>query len=137
MRVLLTGANGFVGYYLTRLLLDRGFEVIATGKGECRLPFMGHPNFKYVPMDFTDPYAVHDRFQDHQPAVVIHAGAMSKPDECETQQWEAYATNVGGTLTLLANAAEQGSFFVFISTDFVFSGEEGMYHEDDAANPVN
>jgi dTDP-4-dehydrorhamnose reductase len=76
-------------------------------------------------------------FDAHAPAVVIHAGAMSKPDECEQNQWQAYTTNTEGTLTLLMNAAEQKSFFLFISTDFIFDGEKGMYKEDDAPNPVN
>jgi dTDP-4-dehydrorhamnose reductase len=80
---------------------------------------------------------VHDVFQKTSPDVVVHAGAMSKPDECEQQQWQAYLVNVEGTVTTLLNAAEHKSFFVFISTDFVFAGDTGMYREDDAMDPVN
>ena len=135
--ILITGANGFLGYYLTGRLLQKGFTVLATGKGNCRLPFTANPKFNYVEMDFTDPFAVHDVFEKYKPAVVIHAGAMSKPDECELNQWQCYVTNTEATLTLLANAEELKSFFVFISTDFVFSGQEGMYKEDDVPDPVN
>jgi len=140
MRVLITGANGFLGYYLTRQLLQQRHEVIATARGECRLPFAGLPGFRYASMDFTDPFAVHDVFEAYRPEVVVHAGAMSKPDECELNQWQAYLVNVEGTVTLLINAAEQHSFFVFISTDFVFDGNKAaaeMYDENDLANPVN
>jgi len=35
------------------------------------------------------------------------------------------------------NAAEYKSFFIFISTDFVFSGDTGIYKEDDERQPVN
>jgi dTDP-4-dehydrorhamnose reductase len=137
MRILLTGANGFLGYYLSKQLIEREHEVIATGRGDCRLPFNGHNLFQYESMDFTDPFAVHDVFEKYRPEAVIHAGAMSKVDECEQNQWQAYVTNVEGTVTMLLNAEEHKSFFVFVSTDFVFDGEEGMYKEDDIPNPVN
>ncbi|HEX2627401.1 MAG TPA: SDR family oxidoreductase [Chitinophagaceae bacterium] len=136
MNILLTGANGFLGYYLTQQLLQQNHIVIATGKGENRLPFTS-PAFIYEPMDFTDPYAVHDVFEKHQPDVVIHSGAISKPDDCEKDQWQAYVTNVEGTVTLLTNAESYKSLFIFLSTDFIFSGEKGMYVEDDEAGPVN
>lgn len=135
--ILVTGANGFLGYYLTGSLLQRGFPVIATGLGNNRLPYQNNPSFVYEKMDFTDPFAVHDIFEKYKPAIVIHAGAMSKPDECELNQWQCYVTNVEGTLTLLSNAEESKSFFLFISTDFVFDGEKGMYVETDQPNPVN
>lgn len=140
MAILLTGANGFLGYHLARQLLQRGYEVMATGKGECRLPFSHLPGFRYISMDFTDPFAVHDVFQQFQPEAVVHAGAMSKPDECELNQWQAYLVNVEGTVTLLTNAAEQKSFFVFVSTDFVFGGNKPgaqTYDEHDRRDPVN
>jgi len=137
MNVLITGANGFLGYYLTKKLLSKGYVVIATGKGDCRLPFLRGTNFFYESMDFTDPYAVHDVFEKHQPKIVVHGGAMSKPDDCELNQWQAYLVNVEGTVTTLMNAAEQKSFFLFVSTDFIFDGEKGMYTEDDDPSPVN
>ena len=137
MKILITGANGFLGYYLTKQLLEKGHHAIATGKGDCRLPFNNLEGFEYTAMDFTDPFAVHDTFEKYKPDIVIHAGAISKPDDCELQQWQAYTTNVEGTVTLLINAAEQKSFFIFVSTDFVFDGKKGMYAEEDELAPVN
>ena len=137
MRILVTGANGFLGHYLCKQLIERGHEVIATGRGDCRLPFGDHTSFQYASMDFTDPFAVHDVFEKYHPDVVVHAGAMSKVDECEQNQWQAYVTNVEGTVTMLLNAEEQHCFFVFVSTDFIFDGEQGMYKEDDRPGPVN
>ena len=137
MKILVTGANGFLGYYLVEQLLAKNVSVIATGKGQCRLPFTHDPNFQWITMDFTDPFSMHDVFENMKPAVVVHAGAMSKPDECELDQMKAYLVNVEGTVQLLINADELKSFFVFLSTDFVFDGERGMYSEQDSPRPVN
>jgi dTDP-4-dehydrorhamnose reductase len=137
MKVLVTGANGFLGYYLVKQLLEKDFYVIATGKGVNRLPFQGQSNFIYKEMDITDPFRVYDVFEENKPDVVIHSAAMSKPDECELNQWDAYLVNVEGTISVLLNASENKSHFIFLSTDFVFDGERGMYKEDDLPNPVN
>ncbi|HEX6846728.1 MAG TPA: SDR family oxidoreductase [Chitinophagaceae bacterium] len=137
MKVLITGANGFLGYFLVEQLLANEYPVIATGRGKCRLPFSAHKNFQYLEMDFTDPFSIHDVFETMKPEVVVHAGAMSKPDECETNQMLAYLVNVEGTVQLLINSEELKSFFIFLSTDFVFDGEKGMYREEDLPGPVN
>lgn len=134
MKVLVTGANGFLGYYLCRQLQAAGHQVLATGRGPNRYPA---PGIDYTTLDFTEPFAVHDVFAAFEPAAVIHTGAMSKPDECEKEQWQAFLVNVEGTLHLLANAEEQQAFFLFISTDFVFDGQTGMYDEAAALAPVN
>lgn len=133
--VLITGANGFVGSYLTRLLLD-DYRVIATGKGECRLD-INHKNFHYKSLDFTVESEVAAVLSSQRPEVIVHAGAMSKPDDCELDRQGAYLANVTATGFLLKEAARLRSFFLYLSTDFIFSGEEGMYSEDDPAAPVN
>jgi len=137
MKILVTGANGFIGCYIVKKLLEQSHTVIATGKGICRIPFLGDPNFIYAEMDFTDPYSIDAAFEKYQPETVIHCGAMGKPDECEQNQAQAYMVNVEGTVHLLVNAEVFKCFFVFISTDFVFDGMKGMYKEDDERSAVN
>lgn len=138
MKILVTGANGFIGFYIVKKLLLQLHTVIATGKGTCRIPFTNHPGFIYAEMDFTDPYAIDNVFEKYQPEVVIHCGAMGKPDECEQNQAMAYMVNVEATVHLLVNAEVFKSFFIFISTDFVFDGEgQGMYKETDERKAVN
>jgi dTDP-4-dehydrorhamnose reductase len=137
MKVLITGSNGFLGYYLTKQLLACNHKVLATGRGDCRLPFTGHKNFLYSPLDFTSPDDVLPVLEQHKPDVLVHAGAMSKPDDCEGQQSLAYNVNVQGTMNLLQAAKKMRSFFIFVSTDFVFDGERGMYSEEDETGPVN
>jgi dTDP-4-dehydrorhamnose reductase len=137
MQVLITGANGFLGHYLTANLLAQHIHVIATGKGACRLPFEEKVQFQYAELDFTDGDAVIALFEKVKPTVVVHAGAISKPDECELQKEKAWRVNVQGTINLLTAAALHHSHFIFVSTDFVFDGEKGMYKEEEKPNPVN
>lgn len=137
MKVLITGANGFVGYYVTKLLLEKGYQVIATGRGDCRLPFSKEHLFSYYQMDFTDADSVKLVFEKTEPDAVIHSGAVSKPDECELNKEKAWNINVQGTINLLREAENLKSFFLFVSTDFVFDGEKGMYTEEDDCQPVN
>ena len=46
MKILITGVNGFLGYYFIEKLIANGHYVIATGKGENKLPF-NNPYFVY------------------------------------------------------------------------------------------
>lgn len=134
--VLLTGANGFVGYYLVRQLLQKGYRVVATGKGENRLPYTDE-NFRYLSLDFCDRESVEKVFAESKPAYVVHGGAISKPDECEQNREAAFLSNVTGTIHLLKEAASCHAHFIFLSTDFVFSGDRGHYKEEDLRSPVN
>ena len=134
--VLITGANGFIGYYLVQQLLQKKYTVVATGKGESRLPF-SDANFQYHILDYTNKENIATVFTAAKPDVVVHAGAISKPDECEQNKREAFLSNVTGTINLLEAAAQYKAHFIFLSTDFVFSGEEGSYKEDDSRAPVN
>jgi dTDP-4-dehydrorhamnose reductase len=134
--VLVTGANGFIGAYLVKQLISQEFFVIATGKGACRLPFTA-PNLVYETLDFTNAGAVRNCFDKHRPAIIVHCGAMAAVDECELNREGAFLTNVTGTIDLLKQAAAIGSFFIFLSTDFVFDGNKGMYREEDETGPVN
>jgi dTDP-4-dehydrorhamnose reductase len=136
MKIIITGANGFLSYYIIEKLITSGQLVIATSKGPNRLPFVS-PFFIYEEMDFTDATTVATIFKKHKPTHIIHTGAISKPDECEMNKPLADKINVEGTAILLHAAKKYAASFLFMSTDFIFDGERGMYTENDIANPVN
>jgi dTDP-4-dehydrorhamnose reductase len=75
--------------------------------------------------------------EKYKPAVVVHAGAISKPDDCEQDKETAFQVNIKGTHHLLHAAAACKSHFIFMSTDFVFEGKSLAYKETDALQPVN
>jgi dTDP-4-dehydrorhamnose reductase len=137
MKIVLTGANGFLANYVIQYLLQQNnVEIIAVGKGQSRLNF-DNENIVYESLDFTDEKAVEELFAKHLPTHIIHAGAISKPDDCEANKDLAYKINVTGTKYLLENSQKNNCYFLFVSTDFVFDGIKGMYAEDDTVNPVN
>lgn len=137
MKILLTGANGFLGYYLSDLLTNAGLHVLATSRGPCRLPFALRDCFAYESLDFTDPHRTLQVVADFAPDWIIHAGAMGKPDDCALQPALATQVNVEGTAHLLTAAQLVNAKFCYVSTDFVFDGVAGNYQEEQERHPIN
>lgn len=137
MKILITGANGFLGQHLTLYLALKQHDIFATSRGTCHIPPL--QPFSYFSSDLTEKVRVNEMVRSIQPDVIIHTAAMSKPDECENNREECLKQNVGATNNLLRafnkyrQAAEQ---FIYISTDFIF-GENGPHSEDDIPFPLN
>lgn len=137
MKVVITGANGLLGQHLVKLLLKKGFTVIATGRGQSRLLLRETHSYHYYDADIADHAKLAGIMAQEKPGAVIHAAAMTQVDDCELNQDKCFETNVSGTSCVLSNAEAYSRHIIFISTDFVFSGEKGNYGEDDERNPVS
>lgn len=138
MKILITGANGLLGQHLVKLLIDTtSHEIVATGKGECRLPFSFSEQYQYYSLDITDGMAVDSFLAQHQPGLIIHAAATTQVDECELNQVHCYDINVTATRFLISAARNVGAHLIYISTDFVFDGFHGPYVETDQAEPIS
>ncbi|OQP59202.1 NAD(P)-dependent oxidoreductase [Niastella vici] len=137
MKVLITGANGLLGQHLTKILLDRNYQVIATSRGESRLPFQPSGNYAYREMDIANALETFAVMSQERPDVVIHAAAMTQIDDCELRPQQCERINVQGTSQILTDAETFSSHFIFISTDFVFDGEQGNYAEEDETKPIS
>lgn len=134
-KILITGANGLLGQKLVEQLVERGkFEVIATGKGPCRLSGKG---FQYQSLDITNPQEVNEVISQLAPQTIIHSAAMTNVDQCELNPEACVEVNVKATEYLVKAAEKVQSHFIFVSTDFIFSGENGPYDEEAEASPVN
>ncbi len=129
-KILITGANGFLGQHLTFSLSNEAYSVVATGKGPCRIPVKHE--IRYTSTDLTDKEAIKSLLFKHKPEIIIHNAALSKPDECNTNQDLCLKVNVEATKHLLQSAAEH---FIYISTDFVF-GENGPHGENAKPDPL-
>jgi len=129
-KVLVTGANGFLGQHLCVFLKQRGYNVICTGRGLNRLPIR---DIVYEACDLTVEDEVTKLLKKYEPDVIVHAAAMSKPDECNNDKEACKKANINATAYLLKNTT---AHFIYVSTDFIF-GEDGPHSEDTIAHPLN
>lgn len=134
MKILITGANGFTGMHLSLSLVQKGFDVYALGRGDCRLPTLD--KLIYHPVELTSVRSLLKIFEQVSPDVVVHTAAMSKPDICETHREECLKNNVEVTRYLLEASRHFPVHFIHLSTDFIF-GENGPHREEDPASPLN
>ncbi len=131
MKVLITGATGLYGSKLTQMCIERGFEVYSCGIQQVS----AFDNC--VKMNISDKPMVDKVFLNVNPDVVVHAAALTDVDKCETKKQLAWKINVEGTKNIVDASKKHGSFLVYISTDYVFNGTQGLYKETDTPEPIN
>jgi dTDP-4-dehydrorhamnose reductase len=75
----------------------------------------------------------------HAPRAVINAAAFTDVDGAEDAREPAYELNAQGPARLAAACAQRGVRFLHVSTDYVFSGQDGgaPYAEDAPTHPLN
>ena len=132
MKVLVTGGTGLLGYWLVDAFLSKGFEVYATFN-EKNPPGL---EARWVRMNLEDPGSIAGVAREVKPDILIHSAAYTDVDGCELNKAKAYRVNYLGT-ELLVKAFRDLEYFVYISTDYVFDGERGLYKEEDLPAPVN
>lgn len=131
-RVLITGASGFLGHELLHQTPPR---VQVLGQIHQSPLHISVPNLQTTTIDFCKPD--YREVRAFRPEVIIHAGAMTRIDQCELDPVPAERVNVAATRELFELAAWSGARFLFVSTDQVFRGDRGNYRESDAVAPVN
>lgn len=135
MRILLTGATGLLGYNLLNHLAKRGYEVIATYHET--FASTRKIDIKWINVDLEKEQEIIKAVRSLKPDAIIHAAAYTDVDGCEVNKEKAFRVNYLATKAIAHSASKLGSFVVYVSTDYVFDGERGMYREGDAPNPVN
>jgi len=143
VRVLITGANGQLGRDLLDCLTGR----VPSGGRRCAL--LGPEgtrqglNHEVLTTDIDtmrvdDRDAVLSTFASFRPELVLHGGALTAVDLCETEVELAFAVNAVGTRHVAEAAALVGAHVVFVSTDYVFDGTaDRPYREWDAPRPAS
>jgi dTDP-4-dehydrorhamnose reductase len=129
MRILVTGATGFLGR--TLLSLTGEAEWIGCGR---RPAAEGVP---YRQVNLADRKAVIALVAELAPDWVINAAAMTDVDGCEKDAPAARQANVDIPENLAAACEAIGAGLVHISTDYVFDGKRGPYREGDTTNPLS
>lgn len=118
--LLLTGANGQVGWELLRTLAPLG-HVIALTREQ---------------LDLSDIEAIRATVARHRPDVIVNPAAYTAVDKAETDAETAYAVNAYAPGALALAAKELDALLVHYSTDYVFDGRKtAPYSETDTPNP--
>jgi dTDP-4-dehydrorhamnose reductase len=146
LRVLLTGGNGQLGRDLADVLAggtpDGGVPAGPPGSGGAGiLPSVTGTTFETLStdidtLDVADRTAVRAAVDGYRPDIILHGGAYTAVDACETDPDTAFAVNALGTRNMAEAAAAAGAHLVYISTDYVFDGTlDRPYVEWDATGP--
>jgi dTDP-4-dehydrorhamnose reductase len=123
MRILLTGANGQVGWELSNRGRQRGLEILALDRSA---------------LNIKDPSSVEKEVSQPGVFLVVNAAAYTAVDQAELEPELAFSVNRDGPAYLASACAKAGIPLIHISTDFVFDGEKrGPYHETDQVSPLN
>jgi dTDP-4-dehydrorhamnose reductase len=84
-------------------------------------------------MDITAKESVKLAFKKYQPDLVVQLAAYTDVAKAEYEKKLCWKTNVYGTELI----SRRSSFLIYISTEYVFDGEKGNYHEFSVPNPLN
>jgi dTDP-4-dehydrorhamnose reductase len=128
-KLVITGASGLLGSKIVELGIV-GFDVIPIYNTK-----LLHSNS--LKLDITDTAEVSALINRIKPTVVVHTAAQTNVDKCEREKEQAWTTNVEGTRNIAEATQKLHAKLIFISTDYVFDGERGLYIERDKPNPVN
>jgi GDP-4-dehydro-6-deoxy-D-mannose reductase len=103
MRILVTGATGFVGEHLVRLLLSRDHNVFGT---YLSVPSSWEFAAELVWCDLRDASSVRKIVADIRPHEVYHLAAQSSPSQSLEQTRDVYGSNFWGTYNLLESVRQ-------------------------------
>ncbi len=113
MKILVTGATGYVGHQLALTLAERGNEVHVLVRNPASLNVPGHKNILVFAGDITDPSSITAAIRGCEQ--VYHTAALVKVFAKDPHIF--YKVNVEGTHNVLAKALESGvKKFVYTSS---------------------
>lgn len=129
-KVLLTGASGLLGRaILKELKTCSQWDVLGLS--------FSRTTDDLMKCDLTQHEQVQDVLTKFRPNIVIHAAAERRPDVVEGQKDTTKNLNVTATEDLCKIAASMNASVLYISTDYVFDGDNPPYKEDATPNPLN
>jgi len=148
--VLVTGAAGFIGFFVAKRLLKAGAGVVGLDNlnnyydvalKQARLSELARfPAFAFARCDLTDRGAIKALFASRKPEFVIHLAAQAGVRYSLVNPHAYVASNVDGFLTILeACRANSVRHLIYASSSSVYGAESKLpFREDDpAVTPIS
>ena len=151
MKILITGAAGFIGSHVVRLFVNNypNYQIYNldsltyAGNLENLKDIENSPNYTFIKADITGAKTINSLFLEYEFDCVIHLAAESHVDRSIKDPLTFVNTNVLGTINLLNAFKEcwynnfEGKLFYHISTDEVYGslGQKGLFTETTSYNP--
>ena len=130
MKVLVTGSSGLIGSQVVKDLLEKNYVVYScynSTKPECGIP---------TNLNLLNKNEIDSVLTEIKPDSIIHLAALTDLEMCEKEKDLAFKINADATEIIAKIAAKLNSFLVYVSTDYVFDGKNGMKKEHDISNPL-
>jgi UDP-glucuronate 4-epimerase len=150
MSILVTGAAGFIGYHVTRRLLDRGDTIVGLDNlnayydvslKEARLARLTkHPGFRFAKLDLADREGMASLFATEQPQRIVHLAAQAGV-RYSLENPHAYVdSNLTGFVNILEGCRHGGvEHLVYASSSSVYGGNTRLpfSEHDNIDHPVS
>ena len=131
MKFLVTGSAGLIGNQVVLDLSKSNNQIYSCYHNS--KPKFGIP----TQLDLLDFEKIPKVIDDTKPDVIIHLAAITNVEECERNKELASKINTKVTEIISKKADKNNIFLIYVSTDYVFDGVEGMRKENDTTNPLN
>lgn len=132
-KVLITGCNGLLGQ---KLILEFSQDFAVFGLDIHPQSFLEKLKIGYDTVDITNRPQITRYISQLAPDVIVNAAAYTDVDGAETEKDLCWKINVAGVENLVVAARKTGAHLIHISTDYIFDGENGPYHEEDTPHPT-
>ena len=131
IRLLIVGASGLVGGNCLRYFTIMPGVVV---KGS----YFSYPTLDTSFYDTLNPDNPENfNVGAFNPTHILHAGALTHVDRCEEHPEESHLLTVESTRNIIKLAEKTNARLIYISTDYIFDGNEGPYLEDHEPNPLS
>jgi dTDP-4-dehydrorhamnose reductase len=121
MKIFVTGGSGYLGKELVKYLSLKA-DVFAPSNTFCNM---------------LDENKLNKTISIFKPDYVIHLAAFVDTFGCENDIKKALDVNVLGTINIVKACLKLNCKLVYVSSEYVFSGDKGNYTIDDKLDPIN
>ena len=129
MRILITGASGYLGQYLVNLAAHRYCVAGSYFSNQPMLP----PNIDHIRLDIRDSEKVAGIITKLSPDAIIHTAALNSGNDAD----EFELINAHGSAHIAKAADRIGARLIYVSTDTVHNGRNAPYEDSAEPSPIN